>query len=133
MGLEETIVPDRILLQNLVFYGYHGVRPEEQTLGQRFNIDLTLELDLGLAGRTDDLMASIDYSEAYSLVRAIVEGQRRSTIEAVAESCAAALLERFTALEQVKVRVSKPAAPIAGAQIGLAAVEIERTRSNLNG
>lgn len=39
------------------FYGYHGVFPEENKLGQRFKVDLTVELDLKQAGESDDLGA----------------------------------------------------------------------------
>jgi dihydroneopterin aldolase len=40
------------------FYGYHGVFPEETKLGQRFMIDLKVELDLSKAGKSDDLSQS---------------------------------------------------------------------------
>jgi 7,8-dihydroneopterin aldolase/epimerase/oxygenase len=119
---------DRILLRDLAFYGYHGVHQEEKRLGQRFRVDLALELDLALAGREDSLAATIDYGVAYRVVREVVEGPSRDTIEAVAEASAAALLDRFSQLEAVQVRVSKPGAPIAGAVVGLVAVEIERRR-----
>ena len=120
---------DRILLGDLAFYGYHGVKPEEKTLGQRFLVDLSLSLDLGPAGRSDDLALTIDYGEAYRLVRDVVEGASRDTIEAVAEAVAAALLARYQRLEEVTVRVKKPGAPTAGAHFGLVAVEITRRRA----
>jgi dihydroneopterin aldolase len=126
-------VTDRILLRDLAFYGYHGVHAEEKRLGQRFRLDLTLELDLTAAGRSDRLESTIDYAEAYGVVRAVVEGPSRDTIEAVAEASAAALLGRFAQLESVLVRVSKPGAPIAGAQVGSVAVEIERKRGEARG
>jgi 7,8-dihydroneopterin aldolase/epimerase/oxygenase len=121
-------VTDRILLQGLTFYGYHGARPEEKRLGQRFVVDLTLRLDLAPAGRADDLGQSIDYGQAYELVRECIEGPSRDTLEAVAEEVAARLLERFARLEAVVVRVVKPAAPIAGAHFRRVAVEICRGR-----
>lgn len=37
---------DKIYVNNMRFYGYHGVFTEENKLGQRFNVDLTVELDL---------------------------------------------------------------------------------------
>jgi 7,8-dihydroneopterin aldolase/epimerase/oxygenase len=116
-------------VEDLACYGYHGVKPEEKALGQRFLVDLTLRLDLGPAGRSDDLGLSVSYSEAARLARERVEGPSRDTIEAVAEEVAAALLERFPRLEGVTVRVKKPAAPIAGVQFGLVAVEVSRERS----
>ncbi len=119
---------DRILLQHLAFYAYHGAREEEKRLGQRFVLDLALCLDLGPAGRTDRLEATVDYAEAYRVVKTVVEGPSRDTIEAGAEATAEALLGHFSGLESVWVRVRKPAAPLAGAQVGTVAVEIERRR-----
>ena len=119
---------DRIRLEGLAFYGYHGAKPEEKSLGQRFVVDLLLQLDLGPAGRSDDLALTVDYGEAYRLVREIVEGASRDTLEAVAEGVAAALLDRYPRLEAVTVRIKKPAAPIAGAQFSMVAVEIVRRR-----
>ncbi len=31
---------DKILIAGIGFYGYHGMRGEEQTLGQRFEVDV---------------------------------------------------------------------------------------------
>jgi dihydroneopterin aldolase len=119
---------DRILLRDLAFFGYHGVKPEEKTLGQRFLVDLELCLDLQPAGRSDDLSLTVDYGQVYQAVREVVEGPSRNTIEAVAENVAMALLERFPRLSSVVVKVKKPSAPIAGAQFGMVAVEIRRAR-----
>lgn len=120
---------DRILLRDLAFFAYHGARPEERALGQRFLVDLELRLDLRAAGAADDLSLTVDYGEAYRVTREMVEGPSCQTIEAVAERVAAALLTRFPALREVVVRVSKPAAPIAGAHFGTVAVEIARSRA----
>ena len=119
---------DSIRLEGLAFYGYHGVKAEEKRLGQRFVVDLVLQLDLGPAGRSDDLALTVDYGEAYRLVRELVEGTSRDTLEAVAEAIAAALLDRYDRLEAVTVRVKKPGAPIAGAHFSMVAVEIVRRR-----
>lgn len=37
---------DKMFVNGMRFYGYHGVFEEENRLGQRFNIDLMCELDL---------------------------------------------------------------------------------------
>ena len=41
---------DKILLQNMHFYGYHGVLAEEKVLGQKFFVDARLQLDVETAG-----------------------------------------------------------------------------------
>ena len=71
--------------------------------------------------------------ETARLARERVEGAGHDTIEAVAEEVAAALIERFPALEEVTVRVKKPSAPISGVQFGMVAVEVRRERTQTAG
>ncbi len=120
---------DRIRLNEMVFYGYHGVLPEEQALGQRFVVDVELVTALMAAGMSDDLRQTVNYAAVYATVRDIVTGPPRKLIEAVAEQIAAQILADHGAVERVRVRVRKPAVPIAGAVLGSAEVEIERTRT----
>jgi dihydroneopterin aldolase len=119
---------DRILLEGMVFYGYHGVNAAERELGQRFVVDVELGLDLAPAGNSDDLAQTVNYAAVFKATREVLEGEPRQLIEAVAERLAAALLERFPA-EVVRVRVRKPWAPVKGSVLGSAAVEILRRRS----
>lgn len=120
---------DRIVLRDLVFYGRHGSIPEEQHLGQRFVVDLGLELDLRPAGRADDLDLTVDYSQAVEVARGVVEGPPFRLTEAVAEQIAARLLDRFDRLTAVRVRVTKPSPPIPHPPTGSAAIEILRRRA----
>ena len=115
---------DRIILEGMEFYGYHGVRSEEQSLGQRFIIDLELFLDLRLAGRSDDRANTVNYVEVFELVESIVGGRPCRLIESVAESIAGSVLERFPVTEAL-VRVKKPQAPVPG-RFAWMAVEIRR-------
>ncbi|MDP6495393.1 MAG: dihydroneopterin aldolase, partial [Dehalococcoidia bacterium] len=46
----------------MVFYGYHGVNPQEKELGQSFVVDVELEVELTVPGRSDDLKDTVDYS-----------------------------------------------------------------------
>lgn len=115
---------DRIILESMEFYGYHGVLAEEQALGQRFLIDVELILDLGPAGRSDDPEQTVDYARVFEAVREIVSGRPYKLIEAVAEAIAANLLDRFP-VDRVTVRVKKPQAPVPG-HFAWMAVEINR-------
>jgi 7,8-dihydroneopterin aldolase/epimerase/oxygenase len=117
---------DRVLLRGMVFYGHHGVLPEERERGQRFVIDVTLAADLREAGRTDDLTRTVDYAVVYDEVRQVVEGPPRKLLETVAEEIAARLLQGAL-VDEVRVRVTKPEPPIAGAT-GAVGVEIVRRR-----
>lgn len=118
---------DKIVVNGLTFYGYHGVQPEERVLGQRFTADVEIGFDLSKAGTTDDLEKTINYVEVQRIVGDAIEGPSRNLIEAVAEQIAQSLLAG-TAAEWVLVRLSKPSAPIQGSVTGSVAVEIRRER-----
>ena len=116
---------DKIILKGLEFFAHHGVRPEEKTLGQKFIIDVELFLDLQPAGLTDELTHTINYAQVFETVQAIVCSRSYNLIEALAEAVAKKLLEQYP-IDQVKVRVKKPQAPIPG-QFAWLAVEITRS------
>ncbi len=110
----------------MAFYGYHGDRPEERSLGQRFIVDLEVGANLSPAGESDDLDQTINYAELYQETKAIVEGEPLRLIEALAERVAGAALRHERAL-WVRVRVRKPGVAIPGSLEG-ASVEILRHR-----
>lgn len=120
---------DRIILRDLGFFGNHGVMPEEAVLGQRFFVDLTCGVDLGRAGRSDELEHSISYAEMYDVAKAAFEERRFKLIEAVGQHIVDRLFEAFPAILWIQVRVKKPSAPIAMVA-GEAAIELHRHRDD---
>lgn len=119
---------DSIRLNEMIFYGYHGVLSEEQALGQRFVVDVELRLDLREAGRSDDLDRTVNYSAVFACVRDVVTGPPCKLIEAVAERIAGRILAGFPLVMSLVVRVQKPHVPLAGAVLASAEVRIERAR-----
>ena len=119
---------DRILLERMVFFGYHGVLRAERELGQRFVVDVEMRLDLRPAGLSDDLSQTVDYGAVHERVREIVEGEELGLIEAVAERIANTILENYPSVEAVRVRVTKPDVRLADTVLGGSAVEILRSR-----
>jgi dihydroneopterin aldolase len=120
---------DRIVLEGMKFFGYHGTLPAERDLGQRFLVDVELRCDLRAAGEADDLMKTVDYSQVYHRTRAIVEGPPVSLTETVAERIAAAVLTEHSLVESVRVRVSKPQVRLEGGVLTGSTVEIVRYRA----
>lgn len=119
---------DKIYLNELAFYGYHGVFQEEKKLGQRFLVDVTLQLDLTKAGHSDNIDESIDYGDVYKRVKDIVEGKPYKLVETVAEKIASELLHSYERLGACTIKVIKPDPPIPGHYKSVA-VEITRSRS----
>ncbi|MBB5754207.1 dihydroneopterin aldolase [Prosthecomicrobium pneumaticum] len=118
---------DRILISDLRFFAFHGVYPEEETLGQRFRVDLVLEIDLADAAGSDAVDDTVSYAEIIKLAERITTGRRFRLIEALAGAIAQEILDGYERVARVTVRVTKPEAPVAIA-VGSVAVEIERAR-----
>ena len=117
---------DRIELSGMSFLGRHGVRDAERARPQEFRVDVELEADLEVAGRSDRLEDTIDYTSVRAAAREVIEGRPRKLLESLAADIARRVLA-LSGVEAVAVRVTKrPASmePIAGAS-----VHIRRTRA----
>jgi len=116
---------DTIKLERIQLFGNHGVFAEENKLGQRFYVSLEMKLDLRAAGKNDDLAETVNYAEAYELVKRAVEGEPFKLIEALAETLATRLLDAYAKIHEVTVRVVKPHPPF---DIVFDGVTVEITR-----
>lgn len=105
---------DFIHVNDMEFYGYHGVFPEETKLGQRFRLTVSLAVDLSKAGETDELEYTVHYGEVYEVCRAVVEGPPKKLVEAVAEEVASRILSQFELVKGIRVQMVKPDPPIPG-------------------
>jgi dihydroneopterin aldolase len=105
---------DRIFVHGLVLHAYHGVMDHEAKVGQSFILDLTLDIDLADASRSDKLADTASYDDVIATVRRTFCGDRRyRLVEAAAGAVADAVLEQFPTVVNVSVTVRKPHAPIA--------------------
>ena len=118
---------DKVRLEGVVFYGFHGVSKSEQELGQRFVVDLEVERDLGIAGCSDDINDTVSYVDLYKLVKEIMEGPSRHLLENIAETIAQRILDLHQ-VESVRIEIKKPEVPIKGSVLDHASVEILRRK-----
>ena len=112
---------DKIIINSLRLFAYHGVNPEEQEDGQFFILDIEADIPLSKAGESDDLNDTVSYAQMIKCAR------RDKLIERAARRVADALLEEFPPIEGVRVTCKKPDAPMK-ADFGFAAVSIYRER-----
>ena len=117
--------PDKIRLEQMVFYGYHGVNPEERKLGQRFIVDVEVHTSLALPGKSDSLQDTVNYSHVFKIVKEVVEGPSQNLIESVAEIVATRILAKFD-IESIRVKVAKPEVSVKDSLMNAASVEIFR-------
>lgn len=117
---------DILLVEDIRFYGHHGVTPAEQDVGAWFSVDVELALDLTPAALSDDLGAAVDYGLVVRRVVAVATEKRVRLLERLAGLVCEALLREFPARE-VTVRVRKLTAPIDGIA-AIPGVQMKRTR-----
>ena len=115
---------DTIRILGLQFNVRHGVREEEKTLPQPFEVDVEISCDLSSAADSDKLSDTLDYSAVVDIVRDIMVGERCQLLEHLAGK----IFRRLDTLYdtgRVIIRIRKPRAPL---DVTFDTVEIELAR-----
>jgi 7,8-dihydroneopterin aldolase/epimerase/oxygenase len=118
---------DAIYLNNIRAYGYTGALPEENVLGQWFQADVTLHLDLAEAANSDRLADTHDYRTVINGTQQIIREEKFALIERLAGAISTMAMASDTRLQRVTVKVTKLTPPIPD-YTGQVAVEITRDR-----
>ena len=103
-----------IRMTNCAFFARHGVHDEEERLGQRFYVDAALTVDPGKVLEEDSIEGTVNYGDAFQVIEAIITGERRFLIEALALEVGKALTARFPQIKRAEITVRKPNAPVPG-------------------
>jgi len=119
----------RILIEQLDIYAYHGFFSEEERLGQRFVLDLVLDVDLRAAALSDRLADTVDYGRAVAIVSEAFTARRYHLLEGAARAVALSLFEAFAPVAGVEVTLRKPAPPIP-ATLGAVGVKLSFRRGD---
>ena len=118
---------DRIILDGMQFYGFHGCNDYEKQLGQKFRVDVEVEVSLEAARKSDNLNDTVSYSHLFRAVKSVFEGPPRNLLETVAGEIADKLITDFP-VNAVAIRVKKMSPPINAGFMDFAGVEIYRRR-----
>lgn len=118
---------DQIRIVDLEVFANHGVYPEENALGQKFLVSVTLHADLSRACETDRLEYSVNYGEVCHLCDRVMRENTFDLIERTAQAIADAVLSAYPSVERVDVELKKPWAPI-GLPLSYVSVAISRIR-----
>jgi dihydroneopterin aldolase len=104
---------DTIFISALALHAYHGVMPHEGKVGQSFKLDITLDIDLDEAARSDRLRHTVSYDQVAAVATEAFCKKPYKLIEAAAGAVIDALLHKFPRVTRVRITVHKPHAPIA--------------------
>lgn len=115
----------KIHLNEMVFYGYHGVYPEERNLGQRFIVNVTISTKDGEDSNIRKLEDSIDYTKIYAVIENIMINKQFQILENCANVILDEIFEKFSKVQKAIVAIKKPSVPI---KAHLHSVEVELMR-----
>jgi FolB domain-containing protein len=113
---------DKIFIDRLRIRAILGILERERIEPQEILVSVIACTLPRPADAPDDIAGCVDYAELADAIRALVEGARRFTAEALAEDIARLGLSR-PGVRKVTVRVEKPEAVPGAESVG---VEIER-------
>ncbi len=117
---------DRIFIEGIKFHGYHGLTRMERQVGVRLSVDVSLELDLYAAGRSDNVRQALDYRKVHRRVVDIGRASSHKLLESYAVTLLDALFEEF-AVERICVCVRKET-PVLDGIVDSVGVELSRNR-----
>jgi len=120
------VTTDKLLLEDVRFYGHHGVSKAEQTVGVWFSVVAVPFKKQSAAAVSADLNSTVDYGVVARRIVEVGTKERVNLIERLAGMIAQTLLREFPARE-VRVRVRKLTPPLQGL-VGTPAVELVRSR-----
>jgi len=118
---------NKIYLKGVRAYGYVGYLPEENVLGQWFEVDATLWVDFEQSTQSDEIEDTVNYISCIRKIENLIQTQKFKLIERLVGAIADSLLED-SKIAQVEVKVIKH--PPIPNFLGSVAVEIVRSRSH---
>jgi dihydroneopterin aldolase len=102
-----------IQIEGMEFYSFHGHFKEEQIVGNKFLVDLTLETDMEKPMLSDNLKDAVNYQRVYEIVKMQME-LKSHLLEHIAGRIVDAILAEMEGIKKITVKVSKLNPPIGG-------------------
>jgi len=113
---------DTVYIRDLRIEAIIGIYDWERQVRQVLSVDIDVASDIALVAASDAIEDAVDYGAMAERVTAFIVAGEFRLLETLAESAAAMLQEEF-GLSWVRLRVGKPGAVAAAADVG---VVIER-------
>ena len=101
----------RIFLNDVRIYAFHGVMPQERTVGGWYRVSLAVDYDFSKALETDNVADTIDYSRMLKIVKDEMKTPS-SLIEHVAGRIGEALFSSFPGITLAEIKITKENPPM---------------------
>jgi len=120
----------KVALEGLEFFAYHGYYDEEQKVGNKYAVDVTITADFEKAAEQDRLSETVNYEALYKIV-AHEMSIRSRLLENIGKRIIRSIFDHFDQVEMIDVSISKFNPPIGGV-CKSAKISISRQRDDLN-
>ena len=122
--MSKSFPSDFIHVEGLRLWAHVGVLEHERLLGQYFELNFSLMIDLGEASRNDDMEKTVDYSIAIKQIQKLAFSVECLTLERFSEEILDCLEDLYGHVP-MKIVLKKCSAPVSGFS-GKVAVERNR-------
>ena len=116
-----------IQIEGMEFYAFHGHFREEQIVGNKFLVDLTLETDMGKPAESDNLKDAVNYQKAYEIIKKEM-GRKSYLLENIAGRILDALFAEMNGINNATVKVSKMNPPVGGKALSVSVVMSRKSK-----
>lgn len=114
-----------IEIENMEFYAFHGHFKEEQVVGNKFLVTVSIHTKVGAAAQSDNLNDALDYQKVYKIIKEQME-IKSYLIENIADRILDALYRELgDKILHVKLKLSKINPPLGG-KIDKVSIIVER-------
>jgi len=103
----------KLILNNMKFYGYHGVGSFEKDNGGQFEVDLEMEFDMTAAMQTDNIEDTLDYTRVHKMISKVIENRKYNLLETLAGNILKTLFAEVD-VDKAKVYLRKKYVPLEG-------------------
>ncbi len=102
-----------VSLDGLEFFAYHGYYDEEQKVGNKYAVDITVRADLNRAAKQDALEETVNYEALYEVVKQEMQIRSR-LLEHIGYNIIQTVFQQFPSVKHVEISISKFNPPIGG-------------------
>lgn len=115
----------KIFLEDVKIYAYHGVLPEENTIGTYYILNAEIHTDLWEAAVSDDLNDTISYADINEIIHNEMKVKSK-LLEHVAARIIIKIREKFDQISYIRLKITKTSPPMKGEMRG-ASIELEKS------
>ncbi len=118
-------IKQKVSLEGVRFFAYHGFYPEEQILGTEFIVDVDTELEVFSAG-DDEISNTVNYERLFQIISVEMKNPRK-LLETVAHAILGEIRHEFLAVNNIRVLIRKMHPPLGG-DVRNSAIEVTYSR-----